>query len=362
MATKHSGSETFLLVILLLVCLGLVLVYYVWYGVTANSSVAQIPTFTPTIAPVEASVTAALETATSQAATAAAIQPTITPTNTPRPLRDQLTDIIVMEADASKQADVNKALSLYAPDAEIIDAASGTKWVGLNQIRSRYVDDFGMHKYLENNDEFIDLKQDSPISATVWVTQTGTVSNLSGGTPFPTPANRESWQFVKLNEGWKIKVFTYFLPTYYTIQNFHSHLCLEQHTNLAVVQDDCTGRPSTQWWQFSPTDDKNFQRIVNKNSMCMDIDGNAGEADGIILRPCNPNSETQLWRLELYDHYITIVSKHRDPNKPEIPKFCVDVQQFKPDLKEQMIYFDCNQKHNFRDNANQLWLVTEVQQ
>jgi Ricin-type beta-trefoil lectin domain len=371
MSTKHSGSETFLFAILLFVCLILALVYYFWYGVTANSAATQqtliaVSSMTPTLDPVPATVKAALATATSQTATAAAKQPTktFTPTNPPRPLKAQLMEIIAIEVDASKRADVEQAMSLFAPNAVITDDASKTQWVGLAQIRSRYIETFKRYQFLENVDEFIDLKQDSEISATVRVTQTGKDLDLSSGKPFDTPQNLESWQFVKLQGEWKIASLTYFLPLsaskYYTIQNFHNQLCLEQYTNLAVVQDDCHGAPPSQWWQFLPTDDKNFQNIINKSGKCVDIDGNGGVMNGIIARNCDPSRDTQFWKLELHGGYFTIIGKHPDPTKPGLV-MCVDVRQFSHTPGLQMLYFDCNQDHNGVNDANQLWLATVIQ-
>ncbi len=362
MPTKHSSSETFLLAILLFVCIVLYLVYVVWYGSSSNNAVALQTLTATSITPtpnVQTRVAVAQAIATSQTATAIAKLPTktFTPTNTPRPLSDQLMDIITMEADVSKHTDVQKALSLYAPDAEIIDAASGTKWIGLDQIKSRYVDTFNQFKFLENNDEFGDLQQDSPISATVWVTQTGTVLNLSGGTPFPTPANRESWQFVKLNEGWKIKVFTYFMPTFYTIMNRNSQLYLEGISNTAIVQNYFRGADS-QKWQFVQIDNDFYQIKDKQRGLCIDIDGQASVVDGIIQRGCDKTRDTQLWHLQWQGNssYFLMISKHSDPVRNLNIEMCIDIQQFKRDAMEQPIYFDCNPTRDGTQNANQLWL------
>lgn len=352
----------------LLIAFSLFVLLYLTYAflfANASSRIATqqtqtaLPTSTATANIIQTRVAEALASATAQTATAVASQPTVTPTNTPRPLRDQLMDIIASEADASKQGDVGRALSLYAANAEVVDASTHTTWAGLDEIRSRYIDTFSRFEFLENKDEFIDLVQDSDVSATIRVTQTGTVLDLGGGTPFPTPPNRESWQFVKLDDGWKISVFTYFLPlsppTYYTIMNYHSKLCLEvlthpERSGAAVVQDYCTGADN-QRWQFLQQNNGTYKIILKYSDMCLDIDGKAEQDDGLIQRACDPTRDTQLWTAQEYGSYIAIKGVHRG--------LCVDDPGFSLGPTTQILYYGCNATHDGVNDANQLWLQSK---
>jgi len=71
-----------------------------------------------------------------------------------------------------------QALGLYADNAVIVESFSGVQWVGLDQIRSRYLDLFNRLTFLENTHEFLDLKQDSEDNATVRVRQRAKVTEL----------------------------------------------------------------------------------------------------------------------------------------------------------------------------------------
>lgn len=323
MATKHSGSETFLFGILLFVCIILFLVYVVTYREYSTTAVAQ---------QTETQIAVLQESATPVAT--ATLTPTlvptitITPTNSPS-VQDQVWAVILAEADASKQGEVNKALSLYADTAVITDTASGTQWIGLDSIRQRYEDTFKQYQFLENNDVLADF-QYSDITATVTLTQTGRVKDLNSGSVFDTPPNREIWNFINQDGNWKIAGFAYFVPApqtattvYYNLIMRHSKDCLGIDGGLAA-ELGC-GQNSQIWNVVAALTNPNyFQLKVQDSNNCL-ASSSTLETDPFVLKNCDEN-DSVLWQKKPSGGFFQLVNKTLLAK--EQSKMCVDAEMF----------------------------------
>lgn len=140
-------------------------------------------------------------------------------------------------------------------------------------------------------------------------------------------------------------------PLAQRLKNVESQLCLAVITNpdrngAAVVQNNCNG-PNNQW-RFVPLNGDYMQIVAEHSNMCLDIDGNSAENDGLIQRPCDAGRDTQLWRQEVKENSFRIRGKHLD--------LCADVPGFNKNELIQIIYYEC--KPDSERQTNQLW-VTE---
>lgn len=128
----------------------------------------------------------------------------------------QIKNIIQNEAIYVIEKNPDKAVSLYAENAVVKDAAGGNAnlvvaWMGINQIKERYL---GFQNYtftfLVHGDVHvvIDLYQNR---ASATADTTGQYL-LNGEQKQITSNQGEKWTFEKVNGIWKIDSFTYNLP------------------------------------------------------------------------------------------------------------------------------------------------------
>ncbi len=114
--------------------------------------------------------------------------------------------IMDMEADATLEGNVDKAVSLYAPDGVVRDAGAGTSSVGADEIRDRY----------SNLPEFSKLRH---VDVTVTCDEGGELARarasttgemMEDGRMVPiSSVDGEEWTFQKVGGSWKIVSFTY---------------------------------------------------------------------------------------------------------------------------------------------------------
>lgn len=253
-------------------------------------------------------------------------QPTPVPTSVDQ---DQVWAVVLAEAAASKKGNVDQALSLYTDTAVITDTASGTQWIGLDQIRQRYVDIFKQYQFLENNDVLADF-QHSNITATVTLTQTGRVKDLNSSNVFDTPPNREVWNFTDLDGVWKIAGFAYFVPlpsssatAYYNLIMRHSKKCLGIDGGLAA-EVGCS--PNSQIWNpVSATTNPNYTQLKIQNSNTCLAASSTMVTDPFVLKNCN-GDDSVLWQKKPSGGYFQLVNK--TILTKEQTNICVDAEMF----------------------------------
>lgn len=116
-------------------------------------------------------------------------------------------ELIDQEADAAREGDVDKAVSLYAPGAVVRDAGAGVGWSGLSEIRQRY-SDLPKFKKLDHVDVTVTFGEDGEFARAVASTA-GEILNNDGSITFISSVSGEIWSFRRIEGDWKIVSFTY---------------------------------------------------------------------------------------------------------------------------------------------------------
>jgi len=118
----------------------------------------------------------------------------------------QIRQLIAHEATAALDHDVEKAVSLYAPEAVVRDARGGISWFGPREIRDRY-SKLPEFKKLAHVDLIVTVNPSLESASALGSTEGEFVED--GGLTHISSVAGEQWSFAKIEGVWKIASFTY---------------------------------------------------------------------------------------------------------------------------------------------------------
>lgn len=129
--------------------------------------------------------------------------------NRPSDLEASSASVLVQEAEAAKQGDVDAAIRLWAPDGTIADAnlkpqADGgdRTWIGISQVKQRYVQEFQERRY--QSLRHLNLRVEVRGKEAVIINDLSAVFQSDGATHHVSLPKSDRWVLRSTPEGWKI--------------------------------------------------------------------------------------------------------------------------------------------------------------